>query len=78
MQIGVFFSRKKQNDIRFSTSDFITDMAGVHMESCEDQAKAYLTLWLIEQRESGIVCPETTMARVQEAKSQQLNVLTGF
>ncbi|MXW43986.1 MAG: hypothetical protein F4X32_03930 [Candidatus Dadabacteria bacterium] len=50
---------------------FITDMAEVQVQSCEDQAKARLTSWLIEQRESGVECPEIIMARVEDAKSRQ-------
>ena len=49
---------------------FISDIAEVQVESCEDQAKARLTSWLIEQRESS-ECPEITMAIVSNAKDRQ-------
>ena len=59
------------DSLRAGGKYFITDMAVVQVENCEDQAKARLTSWLIEQRESGVECPEITMARVKEAKSRQ-------
>lgn len=50
---------------------FITDMAEVQVENLEDQVKAYLTSWLVEQRGSGVDCPEITTTIVQDAKNRQ-------
>lgn len=59
------------NSPRTGGKYFITDMAEVQLENLEDQVKACLTSWLIEQRESGVECPEITMAIVNNAKNRQ-------
>lgn len=50
---------------------FISDIAAVQVKNCEEQEKAHLTSWLVEQWESGVECPEITTVEVEEAKNRQ-------